>query len=142
MTCQKHSNADASSLCALCLLSERNELRAEINMLQQRVTDEGVIRGLQEGEQLAWVSISDSQEIVAGERGVDKIVVSFENGSQAAMPWAAVIGVDGGCIGKYNLANCLAFMPKNQALEQSKMEAALDATVELMENGPREADGT
>jgi len=134
MTCKKHANADASSLCALCLLSERNELRAEINMLQQRVTDEGVIRGLQDGEQLVWVSISDSQEIVAGQRGVDKIVVSFENGSQAAMPWAAVIGVDGGCIGKYNLANCLAFMPKNQALEQSEMEEVLDATVELMEN--------
>ena len=117
MTCQKHSNADASSLCALCLLSERNELRAEINMLQQRVTDEGVIRGLQEGEQLAWVSISDNQAIEAGENGVDKIVVSFENGSQAAMPWAAIISKDGECIGKYNLANCLGFMPKNQSIK-------------------------
>ena len=141
MTCQKHAEADASSLCAMCLLSERNELRAEVNMLRQRVTDGGVIRGLDEGEQLAWVSISDNQAIEAGENGVDKIVVSFENGSQAAMPWAAIISKDGECIGKYNLANCLGFMPKNQSLEQSKMEAALDATVELMENGPREADG-
>ena len=115
--CKKHKDVEAPGLCALCLLSERNELRAEVNMLRQRVTDGGVVRSLEEGEQLLWVSISDSQEIVAGELGIDKIVVSFENGSQAAMPWAAVIGVDGGCIGKYNLANCLAFMPKNQSIK-------------------------
>ena len=117
MTCNKHKEVDAPGLCALCLLSERNELRAEVNMLRQRVTDDGVIRGLQDGEQLAWVSISHSQEIAAGERGVDKIVVSFENGSQAAMPWAAIINKDGECIGKYNLANCLGFMPKNQSIK-------------------------
>jgi len=117
MTCKKHANSDASSLCALCLLSERNELRAEINMLRQRVTDEGVIRGLDAGEQLEWVTVSATQEIAAGENGVKTIVVSFENGSQAAMPWAAVIGVDGECIGKYNLANCLGFMPKNQSIK-------------------------
>jgi len=117
MTCKKHANSDASSLCALCLLSERNELRAEVNMLRQRVTDEGVIRGLDAGEQLEWVTVSATQEIAAGENGVKTIVVSFENGSQAAMPWAAVIGVDGECIGKYNLANCLGFMPKNQSIK-------------------------
>ena len=117
MQCKKHKDVDAPGLCALCLLGERNELRAEVNMLRQRVTDEGVIRGLQEGEQLAWVSISERQEFEAGELGVDKIVVSFENGSQAAMPWAAIISKDGGCIGKYNLANCQAFMPKNQSIK-------------------------
>ena len=117
MQCKKHKDVDAPGLCALCLLGERNELRAEVNMLRQRVTDEGVIRGLDAGEQLEWVTVSATQEIAAGENGVKTIVVSFENGSQAAMPWAAIISKDGECIGKYNLANCLGFMPKNQSIK-------------------------